>query len=188
MFADLQNEEEVEELEISNMVEFDVKTLLDGEFETLGFYVSAHPLDPFKEEISKLEYNLSSEIEEILGKEALFVGKIESMKVRMSKKGNKFAIATLMDFHGKIDIMIFERDLENLEKFNLDEPIAIKANVDKVADFLRITCKKIMSLEEAQNEKAAIKEEICLIERNLSENYEEELIKLYNEITKNTWK
>lgn len=185
LFADLQNEEEVEELEISNMVEFDVKTLLDGEFETLGFYVSAHPLDPFKEEISKLEYNLSSEIEEILGKEALFVGKIESMKVRMSKKGNKFAIATLMDFHGKIDIMIFERDLENLEKFNLDEPIAIKANVDKVADFLRITCKKIMSLEEAQNEKAAIKEEICLIERNLSENYEEELIKLYNEITKN---
>jgi DNA polymerase-3 subunit alpha len=42
-----------------------------------------------------------------------------------------------------------------------------------------------MSLEEAQNEKAAIKEEICLIERNLSENYEEELIKLYNEIIKN---
>jgi DNA polymerase-3 subunit alpha len=185
LFADLEEEEEVEELEIPNMVEFDVKTLLESEFETLGFYVSAHPLDPFKEEISKLEYNLSSEIEEILGKEALFVGKIESMKVRMSKKGNKFAIATLMDFHGKIDIMIFERDLENLEKFNLDEPIAIKANVDKVADFLRITCKKIMSLEEAQNEKAAIKEEICLIERNLSENYEEELIKLYNEITKN---
>ncbi|GAX87772.1 DNA polymerase III subunit alpha [Lebetimonas natsushimae] len=185
LFADLQEEEEVEELKIPNLVEFDVKTLLEGEFETLGFYVSAHPLDPFKEQIDKLEYNLSSEIEEILGKEALFVGKIESMKVRMSKKGNKFAIATLMDFHGKIDIMIFERDLENLEQFNLDEPIAIKANVDKVADFLRITCKKIMSIEEAQNEKAAIKEEICLIERELSENYEEDLIKIYNEIIKN---
>ena len=184
LFMDL--EEEIEEkLEIPNLVEFDVKILLEGEFETLGFYVSAHPLDPFKEKIEKLNYNLSSEIEEILGKEALFVGKIESLKVRISKKGNKFAIATLMDFHGKIDITIFERDLETLEQFNLDEPIAIKASVDKVADFLRITCKKIMSLDEAQNEKAATKEEICIIERNLSENYEEDLIKIYNEIVKN---
>ncbi|WP_255327512.1 hypothetical protein [Lebetimonas sp. JH292] len=185
LFADMEDDEVEEKLEIPKLAEFDIKTLLECEYETLGFYVSAHPLDPFKKEIEKLDYNLSSDIEEIIGKEALFVGKIDTMKVRISKRGNKFAIATLMDFHGKIDIMIFERDLEHLEKLNLDEPLAIKANVDKVADYLRITCKKILPLKEAENEKGAKKEQICVIEKEIGKNYEEDLIKIYNEITKN---
>ena len=41
-----------------------------------------------------------------------------------------------------------------------------------------------MPLNEAQNEKAAIKEESVLIEKELSENYEEELIALYNELSR----
>ena len=174
-----------EHLQVPNVAEFDTKTLLEYEFETLGFYVSAHPLDPYKDKIKNIKHNLSSEVEEIINQEALFIGKIEQLKVKLSKKGNKFAIATLMDFHGKIDIMIFEKDLEKLNELNLDEPIAIKARVEKVGDFLRITAKKILNLQEAKNETAAKIEEITVIKRNISENIEEDLLKIYNEIVKN---
>jgi len=186
LFADMEENEEIDEhLNIPNTVEFDVKTLLEYEYETLGFYVSAHPLDPYKDKMEGINYNLSSEIEEIISQQALFIGKIDSMKVRISKKGNKFAIATLMDFHGKIDVMIFERDLEKLKEFNLDEPIAVKAQVDKVGEFLRITCKKLMNLEEAKEEKGAVKDEITVIQREIGENYENDLLKIYAEINKN---
>ncbi|WP_456480467.1 DNA polymerase III subunit alpha [Nautilia sp.] len=186
LFADMEENEEVDErLEIPNTVEFDIKTLLEYEYQTLGFYVSAHPLDPYKEKMKGINYNLSSDVEEIISQEALFVGKIDAMKIRISKKGNKFAIATLMDFHGKIDVMIFERDLEKLNEFNLDEPIAIKAQVDKVGEFLRITCRKLMSLEEAKEEKGAVKDEITVIQRKIGENYEEDLLKIHSELTKN---
>ena len=174
-----------EHLQVPNVAEFDTKTLLEYEFETLGFYVSAHPLDPYKDKIKNIKHNLSSEVEEIINQEALFIGKIEQLKVKLSKKGNKFAIATLMDFHGKIDIMIFEKDLEKLNELNLDEPIAIKARVEKVGDFLRVTAKKILNLQEAKNETAAKIEEITVIKRNISENIEEDLLKIYNEIVKN---
>ena len=185
LFADLEEEVEDEHLQIRQVPEFDTKTLLEYEYETLGFYVSAHPLDPYKEQINELNYNLSSEIEEILNKEALFVGKIESMKVRMSKKGNKFAIVTLMDFHGKVDLMVFERDLNKLQELNTDEPLAFKARVEKSGDFLRITTRKIMPLEEAKNEKGAIKDEITIIEKEISKNFEEDLLNIYNLISKN---
>ncbi|GAB6073971.1 DNA polymerase III subunit alpha [Nautilia lithotrophica] len=186
LFADMEENEEIDEhLDIPNTVEFDIKTLLEYEYQTLGFYVSAHPLDPYKDRMKGINYNLSSEVEEIISQEALFVGKIDAMKVRISKKGNKFAIATLMDFHGKIDVMIFERDLEKLNEFNLDEPIAIKAQVDKVGEFLRISCRKLMSLEEAKEEKGAVKDEITIIQRQLGENYEEDLLKIHSELTKN---
>ena len=186
LFAGMIEEDSSDEkLEIRTTDEFDTKTLLDYEYETLGFYVSAHPLDPYKEEINKLNYNLSSDIEEILNQEALFVGKIESMKVRISKKGNKFAIVTLMDFHGKVDLMVFERDLEKLQELNTDEPLAFKAKVEKVGEFLRITTRKIMTLEEAKGESAAVKDEIVMIEREISENFEEDLLNIYQEIVKN---
>ncbi len=185
LFAGIVEENPLQEkLEINHTGEWDMKTLLENEYATLGFYVSAHPLDPFKEEIKKINHNLSSDIEAILGKEALFVGKVENIKVRMSKKGNKFAIVTIMDYHGKIDIMVFERDLNTLYELNQDEPLAFKCSVDKVADFLRITCRKVMPLSEAVNEKAAIKEEVVLIEKEISENYEEDLIAIYNELSR----
>ena len=185
LFSGMEEEEEHEHLVIQQTDEMDTKTLLEGEYETLGFYVSAHPLDPHKEKINELNYNLSSEIEEIIGKEALFVGKVENIKVKISKKGNKFAIVTLMDFHGKIDLMVFERDLETLEQLNKDEPLAFKAKVEKLGEFLRITTRKILSLEEAKGEVAAIKEESILIEREIGKNFEEDLLKIYNEIIKN---
>ena len=181
----IEENDENEHLEIKITDEFDTKTLLEGEYETLGFYVSAHPLDPYKEKINELNYNLSSDIEEILNQEALFIGKVENIKVRISKKGNKFAIVTIMDFHGKIDLMVFERDLEKLESLNLDEPLAFKAKVEKVGEFLRISTRKILSLEEAKGESAAIKDEITVIEREIGTNYEEDLLKIYEEITKN---
>ncbi len=185
LFAGIVEENPLQEkLEINHTGEWDMKTLLENEYATLGFYVSAHPLDPFKEEIKKINHNLSSDIEAILGKEALFVGKVENIKVRMSKKGNKFAIVTIMDYHGKIDIMVFERDLNTLYELNREEPLAFKCSVDKVADFLRITCRKVMPLSEAVNEKAAIKEEVVLIEKEISENYEEDLIAIYNELSR----
>jgi len=115
----------------------------------------------------------------------LFVGKIESIKVRMSKKGNKFAIVTIMDFHGKVDLMVFERDLEILQSLDTNAPLAFKAKVDKLGDFLRITTRKILTIEQAQGESAAVKEECITLQREISENFEEDLLKIYNEIIKN---
>ncbi|MBD3798671.1 MAG: DNA polymerase III subunit alpha, partial [Epsilonproteobacteria bacterium] len=49
------------ELSLKNMEEFDLKTLLDFEKETLGFYVSGHPLDNYRDQIDTINYTLSSE-------------------------------------------------------------------------------------------------------------------------------
>ncbi len=183
LFATIADEEEIKEkLQIMPFEEFDTQTLLEKEFQTLGFYVSAHPLDPYKEQIEKLNYNLSSDLEGLIGKEALFVGKIDKIQYKISKKGNKFAIITLMDYHGKISIMVF-RDLEKLEALK-ESPIAIKAFVDKNGEFIRLSARKILTLKEAESEKGAIKEESIILTKTLSKNYEEELIQIYNLLTK----
>jgi DNA polymerase-3 subunit alpha len=149
------------ELTLKNMEEFDLKTLLDFEKDTLGFYVSGHPLDNFREQIDAINYTLSSEVENIEdGSTAIFIGKVETITKKMSKKGSMFGLVSLMDFHGNIEVMLFSDRVEQLEAMDLDEPIAFKVKVTHTEMFTRISVTKIMTLNEAKKEAKKVETKI----------------------------
>ena len=147
------------DIELEHLPEFSDKEILEFEKASLGFYVSGHPLDEYKEQIDKINYTLSSQIDELGdGSQALFVGKIENIVEKISKKGNKFGIATIMDFHGNIELMLFEDRLKELkEDYNLNEPIAFKVRISKDENFTRMNIMKIESLSDAKKEKLKTK-------------------------------
>ena len=141
-------------LELVPSSEYTLKEKLEIDKETLGFYISGHPLDEFKEQIDTIKYNLSSEISELADEsEALFIGKVDEVSRKISKNGNKFGIIKLIDFHGNIEIMLFAKQLKELdEKFNLEEPIAIKCKISKTESFTRFRVYKLLTLDKAKNE------------------------------------
>lgn len=146
---------------IKEMPEYDLLDLLALEKESLGFYVSGHPLDKYREQLDDINYTLSSEIDELAdGSQALFIGKIEEINTRISKKGNKFGIANIMDLHGNIELMLFENRLNELEEdFDLNKPIAFKVKITKDGDFTRMNILNISSLKEAKKSKVKIVKE-----------------------------
>lgn len=180
------------ELTLKNYEEYDLKALLEFEKETLGFYVSGHPLDNFREAIDSINYTLSSELENIAdGSSAIFIGKVEEIKVKMSKKGSQFGLVSLMDFHGNIEMMLFTDKLEQLEKMDQDEPIAFKVKVTHTEMFTRISVTKIMTLAEAKKEAKKVETKIVeapqeplVLRIRLSDNLEP-LEKLYTLVRRN---
>ena len=144
------------------MEEFEQMEILEMEKESLGFYVSGHPLDKYRETLESINYTLSSEIEDLAdGSQALFIGKIESITEKISKKGNKFGIANIMDLHGNIELMLFENRLKELEEdFDMTKPIAFKVKITKDGDFTRMNILKIESLKDAKKEKVKVKKEV----------------------------
>lgn len=141
-------------LEVAQLPEYDLKTLLEFEKETLGLYVIGHPLDDYRDQLDKLKYTLSSEIETLAdGSDALFVGKVEEVKTKISKKGNKFGIANVMDLHGTVELMLFSDYLDQLEAMDREQPVAFKAQISKDEQFTRISVRKLMTLEEAAKTK-----------------------------------
>ncbi len=149
------------ELTLEQMPEFEGMQILEFEKETLGFYVSGHPLDKYREELAQINYTLSSEIDELAdGSQALLIGKIEEITEKISKKGNKFGIANILDLHGNIELMLFADRLKELEEeFDLSKPIAFKVKVTKDGDYTRMNILKIETLKEARKEKVKIKKE-----------------------------
>jgi DNA polymerase-3 subunit alpha len=148
-------------IELAKMGEFDATQILEFEKESLGFYVSGHPLDKYREQLEEINYTLSSEIEDLAdGSQALIIGRIEEITEKISKKGNKFAIANILDLHGNIELMLFENRLKELEEdFDITKPLAFKVKIGKDGQFTRMNILKIESLKDAKKEKIKVKKE-----------------------------
>ena len=160
------NAEEMVKIDIvlEDLPEYENKNILQLEKETLGFYVSGHPLDEFREEIERLDYTLSSQIDELGdGSKTLFVGKIEGIETKISKKGNKFGIVNLMDFHGNIEIMVFEKTMVELAMMDQNRPVCFKVAISKDDQFTRMRVLKVLPIENAKKEKVEVKRQIAPI-------------------------
>ena len=147
------------EIELKDMPEYEDKEILEFEKASLGFYVSGHPLDKYRESINEIKHTLSSEIENLGdGSEAIIVGQVENIVEKISKKGTKFGIGTIMDLHGNVELMLFEDRIKELnEDFDLTKPIAFKVRA-KVNDFgVQLNLLKIETLKEAKTEKLKTK-------------------------------
>jgi DNA polymerase-3 subunit alpha len=166
-------------LKLENLPEWDPKTRLEREFEALGFYLSAHPLDPYREQLEQIQYHTSAEREELVDKEGLFVGKVVQLKVKRSKSGRRYGIVTLADFHGKLEIFLFGEELEQLEQIGTGEPIGIRAKVEREGERWRITGRKIFKLEEIGEEALPKGPKYLEFRYRLGERYIQQLSQIY---------
>jgi DNA polymerase-3 subunit alpha len=183
------------DVELKQYPEYEDKEILEFEKESLGFYVSGHPLDKYRETLDGINYTLSSEVDELQdGDTTLLIGKIEEINQRISKKGNKFGIASVMDLHGNFELMLFENRIQELEEnFDMTKPIAFKVKV-KVDDFgVKFNIMKIESLKDAKKEKIAKKKAEPKIEKPLVlgvefQKQDEIMMKLFDIVAHNQGK
>ena len=143
------------DLNLEHKDEFSKKQILQYEKETLGIYVSGHPLDSFREQIEKLKYTKIIDLKESKdGYWHLIVGKIENLTRKISKKsGNAYGIIKLLDFYGDIELMLFSKYLDKLEEFDLQKPIALKVRIQKDEQTFDVRVQDILSIEDAKEVK-----------------------------------
>lgn len=85
------------------------KELLAGEKETIGFYVTGHPLDPYAEEIRRYA---SCDIGTLLargkaGDTVRIVGVPSALRARTTKSGRLMGFATIEDLTGSVEVICF---------------------------------------------------------------------------------
>lgn len=136
--------------------ELELKEKLKLELESVGIYLSGHPLDEYREQISQVSYTLSSQFEDVgESAELMVVGKIEGLTTRIAKNsGKKIGTLEVLDLHGSIEITLFDRDLaaiEELSEQERDMPHAFKINFSRDGQFNRIRLIEMMSLDEAKD-------------------------------------
>lgn len=160
LFGGVIDEYESISLNLNDILEYDVKTLLDYEYECLGFYVSGHPLEEFRAEIESIKgVARSIDLDDLqIGSSVIIVGKVLDVKKKISKKSGKaYGNADILDLYGEQKLMLFERHLEELENFDLNKPLAFKCKIEEHEEKVDLKLFEIMNLETAKNQKIKLK-------------------------------
>jgi len=128
------------------------KELLAEEFNSLGFYISDHPLNEYKELFSQLQIKSYKEFIEKNTREALVAGTIMSIQEKKSSKGTPFAIVKFSDNSSEFELFLFSELLTtNRDKLKESASFILTLQKDK---FLgentqqRINIRKILNLSE----------------------------------------
>jgi DNA polymerase-3 subunit alpha len=112
--------------------EFDKSELLHMEKESLGLYVSEHPLAAVKEQLKRKTDCSVVELERRRDGEIVLVGGlVSSMKQLTTKKGEPMVFATLEDLTGAVEVVAFNSVLAHArDVLMLDAVLVVKARVD----------------------------------------------------------
>jgi len=128
------------------------KELLAEEFNSLGFYISDHPLNEYKELFSQLQIKSYKEFIEKNIREALVAGTIMSIQEKKSSKGTPFAIVKFSDNSSEFELFLFSELLTaNRDKLKESASFILTLQKDKLLGEntqQRINIRKILNLSE----------------------------------------
>jgi len=131
-----EDEIEITEPQLPKVEPWNSLEQLAREKEVVGFFISGHPLDPYKLEIEHLcKANcaqLKAGLEPFKNKEVTIAGIVVNTETRTSKTGNQFGKIVIEDYHGAFDIMLFGKDFVEYSKFMVPQLfIFVKARVQE---------------------------------------------------------
>ena len=149
------------------------KELLAEEFKSLGFYMSDHPLNEYKDFFKELEVQSYKNYMNSDKSEALVAGTIMSIQEKKSSKGTPFAIIKFSDNESEFEIFLFsELLISNREKLKESNSFVLTLHKEKTSlesNLKRINIRKIADLSDLVNKTY---DEVS-IELNNNENLEE---------------
>jgi DNA polymerase-3 subunit alpha len=90
---------------------------LKNEKEVVGVYISGHPLDEYKTEISNFCNSNTGQLESRPNVAQTFAGIVTKVNVRTSANGNQFMIFTIEDYAGNYEFALFSKDYIQFERF-----------------------------------------------------------------------
>jgi DNA polymerase-3 subunit alpha len=109
------------------------KEILAYEKESLGFYISGHPLDRYLGEIKKFTTaTTANSIDKGIRAEVTLAGIVSNYQERPMKSGNgKYAFFTLEDHYGQIEFIVNSKKVEEYrDLLGKDEPLLVNGTVD----------------------------------------------------------
>ena len=126
---------------------------LKEEFDAIGFYLSAHPLDAYSKGLERLRVTEFAKValSGVSGPVKL-AGVVISKTERTSQKGNKYAFVQLSDPSGVYEITVFSDQLSaHREILEAGRMLFIKAAAQFEGQTVRLTAQGIQLLDTATN-------------------------------------
>ncbi|PJB72593.1 MAG: DNA polymerase III subunit alpha [Alphaproteobacteria bacterium CG_4_9_14_3_um_filter_47_13] len=145
--------------ELQTIRPWDALETLRHEFDAVGFYLSAHPLDGKAELLARMNIITMAQVDEkLVYQSSVFLdmaGVLIKKQIRVSpKSGNKYAFLQLSDSSGVYEVMVFSELLAAARDILIEgETLLLKVIAEKKEDQTRYTVQDIKPLDESLSKK-----------------------------------
>jgi DNA polymerase-3 subunit alpha len=167
-FFEESDKSEVMNIDYPELEEYSFDQLLSMEKEVTGFYLSGHPLDKYKKNISKYvnfysrDIQLKSgsegliELNRLVGKSVNIAGIISNRKIITTRANKLMAILQIEDFYGIMEVVVFS-DMFEAYRYDLEVGNIVIINgsltQNKEDEPLKMILKKVKSLSEVETKR-----------------------------------
>jgi DNA polymerase-3 subunit alpha len=130
--------------------EFPENQLIAFEKETIGFYISRHPLSRYEDEIKKYTDLDTSTLPKLQnGAEVKICGLVSGLKEIVTKKGDRMAFLTLEDKKGFVEIILFPEVFKAASPcLRGGDPLLVRGTLDLSEEHVKIKATEVHSLPE----------------------------------------
>ena len=131
LFAQLAAEQPADEHPLPKVPDWAPREKLTAEKETLGFYITGHPLDEYREKVEQLATHSTSKLEGLAkNTEVALCGILAAIQRRRTKEGKAWASLQIEDWDGAVEAMVFSTQFERLNPLlNEDKAVLIRGLV-----------------------------------------------------------
>jgi DNA polymerase-3 subunit alpha len=147
---------EPEQERLPDVPEWTDKVRLAMEKEALGFYITGHPLNAFKDRLQKLSVTETKDLEELQDRQNIVLcGMVmDTKKIQTKRTGDLMAYVTIEDLYGMVEVIAFPDVYKECQDLlTNDEPVVISGTIDKTDKGMKIIANKIVSIENAEDVK-----------------------------------
>ena len=168
--------EEIDDVKkaFANVPHWPDKVWLEGERETLGLYLTGHPINQSSSELRRYTSGRLCDLHPTSRDTVTTAaGLVIAARSMVTKRGNKMGIFTLDDRSGRLDVTLFSEALEKYEELMQKDRILVVSGQVSFDDFsggLKMSARELLDINDAR-ERFARAIRISLDEQRIDERF-----------------
>jgi DNA polymerase-3 subunit alpha len=143
----------VEDAHYVDVPEWSDEQRLEGEKETLGLYLTGHPIARYEAELSHIIMTDLANLKPVDDRNVVVAGLVVAMRTMNTKRGDRMAFVTLDDRTGRLELAVFSdmyaryRDLLGKDTLLVVEG---QVSVDEYSGGFKMSAEKIYNIDQAR--------------------------------------
>ncbi|MGL6555618.1 DNA polymerase III subunit alpha [Aeromonas dhakensis] len=168
--------EEIDDVKkaFANVPHWPDKVWLEGERETLGLYLTGHPINQYSGELRRYTSGRLCDLHPTSRDTVTTAaGLVIAARSMVTKRGNKMGIFTLDDRSGRLDVTLFSEALEKYEELMQKDRILVVSGQVSFDDFsggLKMSARELLDINDAR-ERFARAIRISLDEQRIDDRF-----------------
>jgi len=154
MFGFAEVEQTESHPEFNQLNEWEEDKRLEGEKETLGLYLTGHPIIRYEKELVQFTSDRLIEIDTRVEKKVTVAGMIMAIQTRNTRKGDRMAFITLDDRTARKEITVFSDDYKRFQHLIAKDKLVVIRGIvglDPYSGNERFRAEEIYDIDQARN-------------------------------------